>query len=87
MSFCLYVDNTQLYMTFDNDIPISKDTAPSQMECCIEEIRSWIHLNELKLNGDKTEFLHFSPDLRHSHSDLMAAIKIGSDVISAGTQA
>ncbi len=87
MSFHLYADYTQLYMTFDNNIPISKATAQSQMECCIEEIRSWMHLNKLKLNGDKTEFPYFSPGHRHCRSDLMEAIKIGSDIISAGTEA
>ena len=73
-------------MTFDNNVPISKAAAQSQMELCIKEILSWMHLNKLKLNGDKTEFLFF-PDLRHSHSDLMEAIKIGSNIISAGTEA
>ena len=40
MSFHLYADDTQLYMTFDNNIPVSKATARSQMECYIEEIWS-----------------------------------------------
>ncbi len=74
------MDDTQLYMTFDNNVTISKATAQFQMECCIEEIRSWMHLNKLKLNGDKTKFLHFSPDHRHCHSDLTDAMKIGSDI-------
>ncbi len=87
MSFHLYADDTQLYMTFDNNVPIPNATAQSQMKCCIEEIWSWMHLNILKLNGEKTEFLHFSPDPRHSHSDLMEAMKIRSDIISAGTEA
>ncbi len=87
MSFHLYADDTQLYMNFDNNVPISKATAQSQMECCIAEILSWMLCNKLKLNGDKTEFLHFYPDLRHSRSDLTEAINIGSDNISAGTKA
>ena len=87
MSFHLYADDTQLYMTFDNDVPTSKATAWSQMEYCMEEIWSWMHVNKLKLNGDKTEFLHSSPDQRHSCSDLMEAMKIGSNIISAETDA
>ncbi len=87
MSFHLYADDTQLYMTFDNNIPISKATARCQMECCIDDIRSWMHLNKLKLNGDKTEFLHFNPDNRHSHSDLTETIKIGADIISTSSEA
>ena len=57
------------------------------MECCIEEIQSWMHLSKLKLNWDNTEFLHFSPDQRHCCSDLTEAMKIGSDIFSAGTEA
>ena len=37
--------------------------------------------------GPLTEFLHFSPDQMHCRSDLMEAMKIGSDIISAGTEA
>ncbi len=85
MSFHLYANDTQLYMTFHNNIPISKATAQSHMEYCIEEIL--LHHNKLKLNGNKTECLHFFPDHRHCCSDLMEAIKIGSDIISVGTEA
>ncbi len=45
--------------------------------------RSWMHLNKLTLNSDKTKFLHFSP----CSFDLMEAMKIGSDIISAGMEA
>ncbi len=73
-------------MTFDNTDLISKGDAQSQMELCIEEIWSWMHLNELKWNGDKIEFLHFFPDLKHTCPDPIEAIKIGSD-LSSGSEA
>ena len=46
-----------------------------------------MHHNMLKLNGDKTEFLHFSPHRKHNHPDIVEVIRIGSDTISAGGEA
>ena len=39
--------------------------------------------NKLKLNSDKTEFLHFRPDQR----SISAAIEIGADIINPGSAA
>ena len=41
----------------------------------------------LKLDGDKTEFLHFSPNRKHKCPDIVEAIRIGSDTIFAGGEA
>ena len=87
MLFHLYADDMQLYMTFDNDNLISKASARIQMEQCIEEIWSWMNHNKFKLNGNKAEFLHFCPEIKHSYSNLITAIKIGSDIISSGRKA
>ncbi len=43
--------------------------------------------NKLKLNGDKTEFLHFRPDQRSCCADISAAIEIGADTINPGSAA
>ena len=77
---------TQLYLAFDSEDSISKKNAQSQMELGIEEIQCWMHANKLKLNGDKTKFLHFSPDLKHNRH-IIEAIKIGSDIIFSGSEA
>ncbi len=62
MSFHLYADNTQLYLSFNNNDPISALDTRTIMESCITDIQSWMQLKCLKLNGIRTEFLHFKPD-------------------------
>ena len=50
-----YADDTQLYITFtpgENEV-----SALERMESCIADVRSWMALNWLKLNDDKTEFI------------------------------
>ncbi len=97
MSFHLYADDTQLYMSFDTDSPCSSAPAQTTMQLCIAEIWSWMLQNKLKLDGNKTKFLHFQPDqrcccsdistrtspLRHLHSD----ISTGADTINPGSEA
>ena len=56
ISIHLYADDTQLYTTFD---PEDSEAALSKLEACIEEIRSWMQKNFLKLNNAKTEFIMF----------------------------
>ena len=72
LSFHFYAD-TQLYVTFEksslNDMEMSK----CWLEICVREIDSWMLLNRLKLNKDKTELLVISslyrarPPLSHIH--------------------
>jgi len=52
-----YADDTQVYVTF---LPGELDTemeAFSRLQCCLNEVRLWMALNNLKLNDDKTDFL------------------------------
>ena len=73
LSFHFYADDTQLYVTFEtsslNDIELSK----CKLEACVREIDTWMLLNRLKLNKDKTELLVISslhlarPTLSHIH--------------------
>jgi hypothetical protein len=56
INIILYADDTQLYCTFD---PNESEEAMSRMEACIEEIRSWMKDNYLKLNDSKTDFIIF----------------------------
>ena len=53
MSFHLYVDDMQLYMSFDTDSPCSPMAVQTTMQLCIAEIQSLMLQNKLKLNGDK----------------------------------
>ena len=60
LSFHFYADDTQLYVTFEtsslNDMELSK----CKLEACVREIDTWMLLNRLKLNKDKTELLVIS---------------------------
>lgn len=59
-----YADDTQLY------IPITRDNAEApfaELTQCLSEIHSWMDLNKLKLNPDKTEFIFFGTSKLLSH--------------------
>ena len=57
LQYHLYADDTQLY------IPITFSTAVESLtviETCLAHIQSWMKINKLKLNNEKTEFILFS---------------------------
>ena len=80
LSYHLYADDTQLYITFKstslNDIQQVKLT----VECCVRDIDEWMIRNYLKLNQDKTDLVvissrfHPMPDIGH--------ITVGSECIA-----
>ena len=53
MNFHFYADDSQVYFSFDSDSP----AIVPRIEACLRDIASWMSLNKLKLNGDKTELL------------------------------
>ncbi len=55
VSFHGYADDTQLYVTFKPSV--NENNALDQMQQCIAAIKSWMAMNWLKLNDDKTEFI------------------------------
>ena len=56
LSYHLYADDVQLYISFDPSSNLSIDSALSKLTKCISDIQSWMTCNMLKLNNDKTEF-------------------------------
>ena len=52
-----YADDSQLYcpLTVDDGAMIQQEV--SRMERCIDDVRSWMYANKLKLNEEKTEVL------------------------------
>ena len=68
MSFHLYADDTQLYLSFDSRVPSSGPEVIACLELCIADIRHWMLVNKLKLNDDKTEFLKFQLVSQHVHT-------------------
>ena len=80
VTYHLYADDTQLYCA--SDVDSSKD-AVSSMESCIQDIRSWMIKNKLKINDDKTEFLIISSS--RSRVQLQESLTIGHSTISSSS--
>ena len=57
LDFHLYADDTQRYISFKPCDSTSRQTAISQVEACIKDIKTWMTNNLLKLNDDKTELI------------------------------
>ena len=53
MNFHFYADDYQVYFSFDS---VSSATI-TRIEPCLQVIATWMSLNKLKLNGDKTKLL------------------------------
>ena len=52
-----YADDTQLYLSFNDDWSCSQSDAFEAVEQCTQAIRSWIIKDKLRLNDSKTEFM------------------------------
>ena len=61
MSGMCYADDTQIYLRFN---PCDLQKAIQKVECCIKHIKQWCSLNNLKLNDENTEVLHFASRFR-----------------------
>ena len=81
-----YADDTQVYFIYDIDSPLDFDRATEKVEACIDEIRTWMAENKLKLNDDKTEVLIVSSD-RQKHKVNQQGINIGGYQINPSPSA
>jgi hypothetical protein len=77
----MYADDTQLYIPFDDN---EYDSAIAVMQDCIQDIRSWMNDNHLKLNDSKTEFLVIGQNKTYSNTH---SITIGDDIVYASNNA
>jgi hypothetical protein len=78
-----YADDTQLYLAFDLD---KQDEAVEKMEACINDIRTWMRINKLKLNEDKTELLVIKSN-RLPHKITVDKIQIGDCMVRSSPTA
>ena len=73
LSFHFYANDAQLYVTFETSSLNDMELSNCRLEASVREIYSWMLLNRLKLNKDKTELLVISsvhgarPPLTHIH--------------------
>ena len=81
-----YADDTQLYIPFDLNNPNDEMSARKQAEACILEIKSWMSMNKLKLNDEKTEFLIMTSKYQQ-HKIQDHSINIGTTTIHASKSA
>ena len=63
MEFHLYADDSQIYFSFDPS-SCCLSAVVSRIQACLSDISSWMSLNKLKLNGDKTELLIIGSQFR-----------------------
>ena len=85
LNYHVYADDTQLYITFKSSQEPA-DSCITTLEKCIQEIRSWMRQNFLKLNDEKTEFLLFGSRQQLSKVCL-PFITIGDSQITPSSQA
>ena len=79
-----YADDTQLYVSFENNAPEQQSTAVTRLNTCIGDIRNWLANNMLKLNDDKTEVILFtSKHALKSHPNV--AVTVGEQPVRPAT--
>jgi len=84
LSHHFYADDSQLYLSFEPVDNTSKDVVVQRVEACLNDIVSWMHLNMLKLNADKTELILFCSK-RNAERMSDIAITVGDSVIKPST--
>jgi hypothetical protein len=75
-----YADDTQLINSFIPSVSAAS-MATDQLNDCCSDIKSWMTLNMLKLNDDKTEAMLVGPVIRRAKSDL-TCITVGTSQIN-----
>ena len=81
VSYQLYADDTQIYITFRIDDLEDQHAARLKIEACIAEIRAWMIIHRLKLNDDKTEYI-FTVSANNSSKITAQPIRIGEATIT-----
>lgn len=76
MSFHLIcADDSQLFTTFTYNEDSGQDRAVQCIEARLADIKKWMTLNKLKLNGNKSELVIFYP--KHHSPPKFSSVNIG----------
>ncbi len=86
LSFHLYTDDTQLYLSFDHKDHSATQSAINILEDCILKIQQWMLVNKLKLNGNKIEFIQIS-NKSCSTTTTSTLLKVGTGDIHSSQSA
>ena len=79
MEFHFYADDSQIYFPFDSSSCCL--SVVSHIQGCLSDISSWMSLNKLKLNGDKTELLIIGSQFRPTLQFPPVALDDGSMIL------
>ena len=69
----LYADDSQLYVSFSSG---DSAAALNGLQSCLASVQSWMLMNKLKLNPDKTEFLLIGNERQRSKYHSMFPIEL-----------
>ena len=75
----MYADDTQFYLSFKVHESLS---AVAKLEACIQDVKTWMSENVLKLNDDKTEFLVISKKSRCNKVAHITSMNVGTAAVS-----
>ena len=81
VSIHAYANDHQQYMAFSPNLE-SQNQIVSCMESCLEDVKSWMIPNKLKMNDSKTEFIIIGSHQQLAKIDL-TRIRVGESRISA----
>ena len=81
LTYHLYADDTQLYVSFKLGSDDLLSSAKASIEICVQEINNWMILNGLKLNEEKTELLLLSSRCRRRPSLMTFFIRVGGETV------
>ena len=80
VSFHLYADDTQLYLSFKTEFREDMEQPMLIVEKCVCDIDTWKAVNKLKLNRDKTELLVLNA--YHCPSPSLEYFAVSNEVIT-----
>lgn len=84
ISYHSYADDTQLYVEFDPTSYNNMCFNMAKLQSCLDDIRSFMNINKLKLNDNKTQMILFSSRYIHA-PDSIPPIIMGDVIIPMST--
>ena len=81
INYHLYADDTQLFISFDDE---SSSSSLESLSACLQKIQSWMHNNKLALNPSKTEFLLLGTPYYLNKFNHINSVKFGDTFVTQG---